>query len=202
MTHSFSLRERRKQMLRDEILDAARGLLSERGYSAMSMDELSAQVGISKPTLYSHFATKDEIVVATAVREMERFLELIESDDDGQTPFQRLIVVIERFIRIHIEKDAIEMRSWSPDLFQLLCTREEALSAMRRIDAGIVALIQAGMASGEIDPQLDAATVASAFFALASSLRHARFTRSEPPHPDAADTLIKVFKRGVRAPSG
>src|SRR4029079_8494932 len=107
-----SLRERRKQMLRDEILGAARGLLSEKGYAAMSMDELAAQVGISKPTLYSHFPTKDEIVVATVVREMERFIALIEAEADGQTPLQHLIFIMHKFIQLQMEKEGMEPRTW------------------------------------------------------------------------------------------
>ncbi len=193
-----SLRERRKQMLRDEILDAARMLLAEKGYAAMAMDELAAQVGISKPTLYSHFPTKDDIVVATAVREMERFLAFIASDAGGQTPLQRLIFAMRRLIQLHIEKETIELRSWAPELFQLLCAHEVALSCMRRIDAAIIALIQAGMAAGEIDPELDPPTVAAAFYALSSALRHVRFTRGGPLNPAAADALTAIFVRGVR----
>ena len=52
---TVSLRERRRQLLYDEILTAVGELLGEKGYSAMSMDELAARVGISKPTLYSIF---------------------------------------------------------------------------------------------------------------------------------------------------
>jgi AcrR family transcriptional regulator len=196
---SIALRERRKQMLRDEILDAARALLSEKGYAAMFMDELAAQVGISKPTLYSHFPTKDEIVVATAVREMERFITLIENDADGQTPLQRLIFLMRKLIRFHLEKEAIEPQSWTPELFQLLCTREDALKCIRRIDTAIAALVEAGVASGEIDAQLDPATVASAFYALGGAVRHGRFTRAGPPDPAAADILTGIFERGVRA---
>jgi AcrR family transcriptional regulator len=193
-----SLRERRKQLLRDEILDAARDLLSVKGYAAMSMEELAAQVGISKPTLYSHFPTKDDIVVATAVREMERFIALIESDANGQTPFQRLLFVMRKFLHFHAEKESMELRSWTPELFQLLCSREDALGCLRRIDAAIIALVHAGIGSGEIDPQLDPPTVTSAFFALSSALRHARFTREDPPSPAAADMLTEIFMRGVR----
>jgi len=194
-----SLRERRQQLLREEILEAARALLSEKGYVAMSMDELAAQVGISKPTLYSHFATKDDIVVKTVVREMERLIALIESDGNGQSPLQRLMVVMRKFIKLHAEKDRMEPRSWTPELFQLLCSREEALSCMRRVDAAIVALIEAGMTAGEIDARLDARTVASAFFGLASSLRHGQFTRDGAPHPDAGEMLMTIFERGIRS---
>ena len=193
-----SLRERRQQLLREEILEAARALLSEKGYVAMSMDELAAQVGISKPTLYSHFATKDDIVIKTVVREMERFLALIESDAGGQSPLQRLMMVMRKFIKLHAEKDRMEPQSWTPELFQLLCSREEALSCMRRVDAAIIALVQAGMAAGEIDARLDAPTVASAFFGLANSLRHGQFTRDGAPHPNAGEILMTIFERGIR----
>jgi AcrR family transcriptional regulator len=175
-------------------------LLSEKGYVTMSMDDLAAYVGISKPTLYSHFPTKDFLVVKTAIREMERFIALIEADVDGQTPLQRLTTVMRKFITFHSQKESMEPRSWTPELFQLLCTDEEALGCMRRIDAAIIALIQACAAAGEIDRQLDPATVASAFFALASALRHARFARGGPPHPAAGEMLLAIFERGVRAP--
>jgi AcrR family transcriptional regulator len=194
-----SLRERRKQLLRDEILDAARALLSGRGYAAMSMDDLASQVGISKPTLYSHFPTKDDIVIAAVVREMERFSAMIEAHVEGQTPLQRLNVIMQKIIHLHVEKESMEPGSWTPEVFQLVCSREDAMSCIRRIDAGIITLVQAGIACGEIDARLDPATVSSAFYALASALRHVRFTRSEPTHPDAGAMLIGIFERGVRA---
>ena len=194
-----SLRERRKQLLREDILEAARELLSEKGYAAMSMDELASQVGISKPTLYTYFPNKDDLVVQTAVREMERFLALIESDGGGQSPLQRLMRIMCKFIQFHGEKDRMQPQSWTPELFQLLCSHEEALSCLRRIDAAIANLVQAAIVSGEVDPQLDPATVASAFFALAASLRHARFTRTAQPHPDAGAMLMTIFERGIRA---
>jgi len=193
-----SLRQRRKQMLEAEILDAARSLLAEKGYAAMSMDELAAQVGISKPTLYSHFATKDDIIVATMVREMERFLALIESEAEDQTPLERLIFVLRKFMHVQ-EARSMGTQPWTPELFQLICAREEGINSIRRIDAAIIALIQAGIAAGEIDPSLDPPTVASAFYALSHALKHTHFTRSGPNHPAAADMLTKLFERGVRA---
>ncbi|PIB91790.1 TetR/AcrR family transcriptional regulator [Caulobacter sp. FWC2] len=46
------------------ILDAAKGVFLERGYVAASMAEVSARVGGSKQTLYSYFASKEELFVA------------------------------------------------------------------------------------------------------------------------------------------
>jgi AcrR family transcriptional regulator len=194
-----SLRQRRRQMLEAEILDATREILAERGYVAMSMDDLAAQVGISKPTLYSHFATKDEIVVATIVREMERFIALVEAETEDQTPLQRLIFVLHTLI--HVQEDKrLGTQPWTPELFLLVCSREEGRHAIQRLDAVITALIQAGIASGEIDPSLDPSTVASAFYAMSHALKHAHFTRAGATHPAAGEMLAKLFERGVRAP--
>jgi AcrR family transcriptional regulator len=196
-----NLRERRRQLLRDEILDAARMLIAEKGYTTMSMDELAVQAGISKPTLYSHFTTKDELVVATAVREMERVITLIEARADGQTPLQRLLTLMRTIIQHHIDENTLGLRPWMPDLLQLLCSRAEALECMCRIDASITSLIREGMACGEIDPTLDPESVGSAFSAQVNALKFAYIRDSNAFNPTSAtDTLMTIFERGVRSP--
>ena len=193
------LRERRKQMLRDEILDASRTLLAEKSYAAMSMDELAAQVGISKPTLYSYFANKDELVVATTVREMEHLLALIEANSDGRTPLQRLTHLMRAIIHFHLDRTALAVRQLSPELIHLLQEHEESLACIRRIDSAIMALVQAAIAAGEIDPQLDPATVAPAFYALTTAPKLAQISKGLAPNPTAVvDTLVAIFERGVR----
>ncbi len=49
---------------RNTILDAAFQVFLENGFSAASMSEISARVGGSKATLYSYFASKEELFVA------------------------------------------------------------------------------------------------------------------------------------------
>lgn len=62
--------ERQRQLREDAILDAAAELLGERGYAATSMDEIAARVGISKPTLYQHFPSKDGVAAAVLLRRL------------------------------------------------------------------------------------------------------------------------------------
>jgi len=50
--------------IRDRILREARAHFFTRGYSGFTMDELATELGMSKKTLYVHFAGKDEIVGA------------------------------------------------------------------------------------------------------------------------------------------
>ncbi|MBS0663857.1 MAG: TetR/AcrR family transcriptional regulator [Verrucomicrobia bacterium] len=48
--------------IRDRILQAARAQLFAYGYTALTMDELAAELGMSKKTLYVHFPSKDDLV--------------------------------------------------------------------------------------------------------------------------------------------
>jgi AcrR family transcriptional regulator len=60
--------ERQRSLREDAVLDAAAELLADRGFAATSMDEIAARVGVSKPTLYQHFPSKDAVAVAVLLR--------------------------------------------------------------------------------------------------------------------------------------
>lgn len=52
----------------ERILQVARQLFMERGFSGVSINDVVQQVGITKPTLYYHYADKEALYVAMAVR--------------------------------------------------------------------------------------------------------------------------------------
>jgi AcrR family transcriptional regulator len=56
----------------DLILDAADRLLASRGYRGLTMEELAEQVGIGKGTIYLHFRSKEELVLAHIDRIVQR----------------------------------------------------------------------------------------------------------------------------------
>ena len=46
------------------MLDVARGLFAARGYAAVTMDDVAAEVGVTKPLLYTYFGNKERLYVA------------------------------------------------------------------------------------------------------------------------------------------
>ncbi len=196
-----TLRERRRQMLRDEILQATHMLMAEKGHEAMSMDELAAQVGISKPTLYSYFGTKDELIVQAAVRAMHKVLVVIEEAHHHQTPLQRLALILKTILQFQIgENPNLEPRPWRAELFNFLSEQEESRTMMDRIDAGIVALVRAAIDRGEIRPGLDEATVTHTFYVLFLSLKERMCSSAGTPDPATLpEALASIFEQGVRA---
>ena len=53
---------------RDEIADAAAGLFAQRGYDAVSVDDIGAAVGIAGPSIYNHFTSKQDLLLCSLGR--------------------------------------------------------------------------------------------------------------------------------------
>ena len=79
---------------RDRILDAALHCFAERGYSRTSMRELATRVEMRAPSLYNHFASKREIMLALLERSgpgrMARLIDSLPVD----IPADRLIETV------------------------------------------------------------------------------------------------------------
>ncbi|MFF7159190.1 TetR family transcriptional regulator [Streptomyces sp. NPDC008139] len=59
-------RPRKPLLSRDRIVTAALALIDEEGLAALSTRRLAAELGVSGPSLYNHFATKEAILDAAA----------------------------------------------------------------------------------------------------------------------------------------
>ena len=58
----MSLMDEQMRERRGRILEAARELLAERGYAAVTVRELAERCGVSVPTLYNRFESKDALI--------------------------------------------------------------------------------------------------------------------------------------------
>lgn len=64
---------------REMILDAAGPLFAERGYAAVSVDEIGGAVGITGPAIYSHFRSKDDLLNALLEHALDAIDDALES---------------------------------------------------------------------------------------------------------------------------
>ena len=74
---------------RDELLTAAARLFAQRGYHSVGVDDVGAAVGIAGPSIYHHFATKLDLIVAVITQGADQLLDgtaraLADTHDDGQ----------------------------------------------------------------------------------------------------------------------
>ena len=196
-----SLRERRKALLRDEILEATHQLMAERGYAALSMDDLAARVGVSKPTLYNQFPTKDDLVAAMAIQLIERTFSQVVATGSA-SPLERLLRFLHTSVSLQIAHRTNTMQLWLPEVLDILERHQRSRDQLCRVDALLVATIHEAIAAGEIDPAIDVASAVRIFFALNISPSIGRLSITGDPDPThLADTVVEVFRRGL-APRG
>lgn len=93
----------RREDIRDLILDAVDVLLTKFGYKKMTMEDVARQVGIGKGTIYLHFPSKEELVLAHIDRIAENVVrklrEIAGSPDSPDRRLRRMLVlrVLHRF---------------------------------------------------------------------------------------------------------
>lgn len=72
-----------RELLRDTLLDAARGELEQRAWNEVTMADVAAAAGVSRQTLYKEFGSREEFAQAFVLREAERFIGAIEGALDA-----------------------------------------------------------------------------------------------------------------------
>ncbi len=85
---------------RERILDAAYELFSKRGIRAVGTEEVLAKAKVAKSTLYRHFASKEELVLAFLQRREQRWTRefvLAEATRRGSTARERLLAIFDVF---------------------------------------------------------------------------------------------------------
>ncbi len=89
-----------KPNARERILDTAYELFSRRAVRDVGVDELIEQAGVAKATLYRHFPSKDDLVIAFLERREERWtLAWVEAEARRRatTPEEQLLAIFELF---------------------------------------------------------------------------------------------------------
>jgi AcrR family transcriptional regulator len=86
--------------LRPALVDAAIGVIAERGVRDFSMAEASRRLGVTTAAPYRHFAGRDELLAAVAARGLTVFAAMLSgAADGGDTADQRLLAMAGAYVR-------------------------------------------------------------------------------------------------------
>lgn len=90
---------------RAQLIEAACGLIAERGGDGVSAREIADRAGVSSATLYRHFDTKRELIDAVSVDRWQRAAAWALARAQGRQALQEIVVVLDRFSRM-VSNDA------------------------------------------------------------------------------------------------
>jgi AcrR family transcriptional regulator len=93
--------------LPDALIETAIALIAERGPAAFSMAEASRRLGVAPSAPYRHFADRDALLAAVAVRAAGLLGELLSRQGASGSPEQRLSAAAETYVRFADEQRAL-----------------------------------------------------------------------------------------------
>ena len=143
------------------LLDAAETLFLAQGYRATSLEQVAAQVGATKRTIYAKFGDKAGLFSAMAERVVERRRAWVSGEFAGPTVDERLVDFGKRLLALALAPDVLALNRVivaEAHRFPQLATLVDQLAAesARNRLAGIIAAEAAGGVLEIADPALAA----------------------------------------------
>ena len=184
-----------RELRRAQIVEAALGCLATAGYHGTTMDDLARAAGLSKGSLYWHFSSKEEVLVALFRSFTERFFEAWAPERRGTEP---PLTVIREGFRLLVD-ELLSRRELSQvwlEFFSHPTVRELMADVYRRSRALLATLLEDAMARGAVRPGPTEA-MAAAFTAVAEGLLLQAIVDPEFDALGACDVALDGLVRGL-----
>lgn len=133
---------------KQEICDAASRLFKRKGYIAVTMRDLAAEVGVKAPSLYNHISSKQEIlqdIIITLAEEYTQEMERIMGED--YTVSEKLRAVFAHHFEM-ASKHPYGMASLNNDWMHLESSKEYYLKLRTNFEQHFRTIIRQGKAEG------------------------------------------------------
>ncbi len=151
----------------DAIIQTVNRLLAEKGFDAMTVDEVAADVGIAKASLYKHFPSKEDLACAAMVRVMQRAQEFLQSLPADAPPLDNIRAVARWTMQVQLAGEMPSLPSQNSSLRATLMKSSDYMNGLIEISDQLGAWIEAAQAQGAINPKLPAIAVLYTLYARA-----------------------------------
>jgi len=149
-----SFRETQFELREEAILDATNRLLGDKGYEAMSMDDIATEVGIAKGSLYKHFESKEALAGAVMVRLLEQTRAALAAIPSDRPAIERLEALLRWTLSQRLSGSVPHLPSTSPALQTSLMSSREYMDSLMTLSDEIGEMIQRARAEGAIRASL------------------------------------------------
>jgi TetR/AcrR family transcriptional regulator, regulator of autoinduction and epiphytic fitness len=160
----------KQQMLlaREEaIIDVVNRMLADKGFDAMTVDEVAAEVGVAKASLYKHFPSKEDLAAAAMVRMMERARAFLATVDSKLKAVDKLKVAARWMMQLKLAGEMPNLPSQNSSLRATLTAHRGYVDGLMEISDTLGGWIEAAQKAGHISSRLPAIVVLYTLYARA-----------------------------------
>ena len=200
LTPKISFKAQMLQAREDAIIAAVNRLLAEKGFDAMTVDEVAAQVGIAKASLYKHFPSKEDLAAAAMVRVMRRAQAFLAQLPQSLPPLDKLRAVVRWTMELKLAGEMPSLPSQNSSLRATLIANADYMNGLIEVSDHLGAWIEAAQEEGLLNPQLPAIAVLYTLYARACD-PVLEFLQMGGQHSDAeiADLVLSTCFDGLNA---
>jgi TetR/AcrR family transcriptional regulator, fatty acid metabolism regulator protein len=167
-----SLRERQREERAVLILEAAQQVFAEKGYHDASIDEIAARTGVAKGTVYLHYASKQDLLVALLEQEVVRFIACVDrvsnETQSVRVRIERLLLYVYERMQAKRNQVLLEQHTSMGITHQVIESRAELKAQIAQVLERITALLEHGKHSDELDPTVPTPIMLATFISLIS----------------------------------
>ena len=162
----------REQVLRareEAILVSVNRLLAEKGFDVMTVDEVAADVGIAKASLYKHFASKEELAAAAMIRVLDRALAQLKAQQTNARvmPLDQLKAATRWTMQVQLAGEMPSLPAQNSALRGALIGNKVYLDRLMQVSDLLGVWINAGQKNGSLNAALPPELVLYTIFARA-----------------------------------
>jgi AcrR family transcriptional regulator len=149
------------------IIQSVNRLLAEKGFDAMTVDEVAAEVGIAKASLYKHFTSKEELACAAMVTAMRRAQDVIQNIPADGSALDKLKAVTRWTMTLKLQGQMPSLPSQNSSLRATLMASKDYMDGLMEVSDALGGWIEEAQAQGQINRALPAVAVLYTLFARA-----------------------------------
>ncbi|MDR0203935.1 MAG: TetR/AcrR family transcriptional regulator [Delftia acidovorans] len=177
MTSRSSIKEQIQRVREQAIVAAVNRLLATKGYDAMTVDEVAAEAGMAKASLYKLFTSKEELAGAAMVGVLDRALAFVDGlrDTAAQAaeagtpvrPLDQLKAVTCWAMQTQLEGEMPSLPAQNSNLSASLQSNDAYMDRLIALSNRLSIWITEAQTSGQLQPALPAELVLYTLFARA-----------------------------------
>ncbi len=151
----------------DAIIQAVNRLLADKGFDAMTVDQVAADVGIAKASLYKHFPSKEDLAAAAMVSVMKRAQAYLDALPADASSIAKLRQVVAWTMGLKLNGEMPSLPSQNSGLRTALMASKAYMDGLIDVSDRLGAWIEEAQAQGDINPKLPAIAVLYTLYARA-----------------------------------
>jgi len=155
------------QAREDAIVQSVNRLLADKGFDAMTVDEVAASVGIAKASLYKHFPSKEDLAAAAMVSVMRRAQQYLAQLPHAMMPIDKLRAVVRWTMELKLAGEMPSLPSQNSSLRANLMANTDYMDGLMQVSDILGGWIEAAQASGDLNPAIAPIAVLYTLYARA-----------------------------------